>query len=138
MDERSAVEPLLGKPEQVLYGRLVRGFPGHLVLAHVALSRLLAVDAKDTARHGVADFVVCRADFTPLAVFGFADRLAAQPAGPGVGDRVNSRRDQLLRAAGIKVIHLSVDDIPREPALKALVAALPVDPPASRLMRRAS
>lgn len=138
MDERATAEALLSKPEQMLYGRLVRGFPGHLVMAHVALSRLVAVETTDTAQHAVADLVVCRADFTPLAVFSFATRRAAQPAGPAAGARADLRRDQLLRAAGIKVIHLPVDDIPREPALRALVAALPLDPEAPRLMRRVS
>lgn len=31
-------KPLLSPPEQQLYGRLVRAFPGHIVLAQVALS----------------------------------------------------------------------------------------------------
>ena len=35
---------LLSRAEQVLYGRLVRAFPGHVVLAQVALSQLLTVD----------------------------------------------------------------------------------------------
>src|SRR5882757_1852405 len=65
--------PVLGRPEQVLYGRLVRAFPGHVILAHVAVSRLLAVDPAASATEGpalvsrrrqlVADFVVCRPDF---------------------------------------------------------------------------
>jgi len=138
MDERAPEKALLSKPEQVLYGRLMRGFPGHLVLAHVALSRLLTVEAADFARHAVVDLVLCRADFTPLAAFGFVSPLAAQPPGQAAASRVDLRRDQLLRAAGVKVIPLPVDDIPREPALKALVAALPVDTPAVRLVRRVS
>jgi hypothetical protein len=116
----------------------MRGFPGHVVLVHVALQRLLPLEAKDSAAQAVADFVLCRADFTPLAVFGFEERPAAQPVAPGAVERAGLRRDQLLRAAGIKVIQLPVDDLPREPALKALVAALPVESPPSSLMRRAS
>src|ERR1700688_3812277 len=79
-------KPLLGRPEQVLYGRLVRAFPGHVILAHVALSRLLAVDRTAAATEGpaiatrgrqlVADFVVCRPDFTALAVVELEDRAA--------------------------------------------------------------
>src|ERR1700732_269840 len=78
MQEMVAAKPLLGRPEQVLYGRLVRAFPGHVILVHVALSRLLAVDRATAATEGpaiaargrqlVADFVVCRPDFTALAV----------------------------------------------------------------------
>jgi hypothetical protein len=40
-------KPLLSRPEQLLYGRLVRAFPGHVVLAQVALSQLLVVDRAD-------------------------------------------------------------------------------------------
>jgi hypothetical protein len=32
--------PLLNRHEQVLYGRLVRAFPGHIILAQAELSRL--------------------------------------------------------------------------------------------------
>src|ERR1700688_1097552 len=64
-------KPLLSKPEQLLYGRLVRAFPGHIILAQVALSQLLVVrrDAAGSTqsisnrfRQLVADFVVCAPD----------------------------------------------------------------------------
>lgn len=138
MDERAAEEPVLNRPEQVLYGRLMRAFPGHIILAQVSLSRLLTVDGMDAAKHGVVDFVICRADFTALAVVELDDRAGAQPSKRGDKARGNPRQDHLLRAAGIKVIRLSVEDIPHEPALKALVAALPLDSSTSRMMRRAS
>ncbi len=138
MDERAAEDPVLNRPEQVLYGRLMRAFPGHIILAQVSLSRLLAVAGMDAAKHAVVDFVICRADFTPLAVVELEDRAVAQPSKRGDKTRGNPRQDQLLRAAGIKVIRLPVGDIPHEPALKALVATLPLDSSTSRMMRRAS
>jgi hypothetical protein len=139
-----AAKPVLSRPEQMLYGRLVRAFPGHIILAHVALSRLLVVDRTDTAAPGqatthrfrqwVADFVVCRSDFTALAVVELDDRAKPRDA-QRERDR---RRDQILHAAGIKVVRLPAGDIPHEPALKALVTTLPLNSSTAQLMRRAS
>lgn len=137
-----AEKSMLSGPEQQLYGRLVRAFPGHVILAHVALARLPALDpaacvehAETSARahrHMAADFVICRPDFTALAVVEFAD-------GPRNPESRETRRckDQLLQVAGIKVLRVAAADIPGEHALKALVAALPVRNSAN-LMRRAS
>jgi hypothetical protein len=138
----ATAKPFLSRPEQLLYGRLVRAFPGHVVLAHVALTRLLVADqagpeAKATstrARQWVADFVVCRPDFTPLAVVELEDRAKPRDA---QRDR-QRRKDQLLQSAGIKVVRVLVSDIPGELALKTLVAALPLNSSTAQLMRRAS
>ena len=148
MDETVAAKPLLNRLEQLLYGRLVRAFPGHVVLAHVALSRLLAAGAAGAAsaasaaathtttsrfRGLVADFLVCRPDFTALAVVEL-DHAKARDAQRGK----DLRKTQLLHAAGIKVVHLPAHDIPKEAALKALVASLPLHSSTSQLLRRAS
>ena len=136
-------KPLLSRPEQVLYGRLVRAFPGHVILAQVALSQMLVVartgadgSAQSIAnrfRQLVADFVVCTPDFTAVAVIELDDRSHHRNA-----QRERDRRkDQFLQAAGIKVIRIAVADIPSEAALKALVAAMPVTLPATQLARRA-
>jgi hypothetical protein len=136
-----AAVPLLGRPEQQLFARLVRAFPGHVVMAQVALSRLLvALPAPAGAhavsprqRHWVADFVVCRPDFTPLAVVDC-------DTGPLAHEALERqrRRDNQLRAAGIKVLRVLLVDLPTEAALKALIAALPATVPAAPLMRHAS
>jgi hypothetical protein len=137
-----AAEPLLSQSGQKLFARLVRAFPGHIVLAQVALSRLVRADPRSATaqavgprhRGGVADFVLCRADFTPLAVVecdtGTDSREAA-------GER-RRRKDQWLHAAGIKVLRFAAADLPTEVALKALVAALPAAAPHAPLMRHAS
>jgi hypothetical protein len=121
--ETQTPQSLLNRLEQLLYGRLVRAFPGHIVLSHVALSRLLIVD-----------FVVCRADFTPLAVFEVDDALVAHVAPRDL----SLRKDQSLQALGFKVIHLSADDLPHEAALKALAASHPLHTSTAELVRRAS
>jgi hypothetical protein len=137
-------KPLLSRPEQLLYGRLVRAFPGHVILAHVALTRLAVADqaamgsegkaATNRYKHLVADFVVCKPDFTPLAVVELDDRTTPRDA---TRDR-HRRKDQLLQSAGIKVVRLPVNDIPNEPALKTLVATLPLHSSTAQLIRRAS
>ena len=138
-----SAKPLLSRPEQVLYGRLVRAFPGHVILAQVALSQMLVVaragadgSAQSIAnrfRQLVADFVVCTPEFTALAVIELDDRSHHRSA----QRERDQRKDQFLQAAGIKVIRIAVADIPGEAALKALVAAMPVTLPATQLARRA-
>src|ERR1700722_3650605 len=136
-------KPLLSKPEQVLYGRLVRAFPGHIILAQVALSQLLVVARRDSSgsaqslsnrfRQLVADFVVCAPDFTAVAVIELDDRSH----GRRVQRERDQRKDQFLQAAGIKVIRVAVADIPNEAALRALVAVAPLVLPPTQLARRA-
>ncbi len=136
-------KPLLSRPEQLLYGRLVRAFPGHVVLAQVALSQLLVVDRTDLDgnarsianrfRQLVADFVLCAPDFTAVAVIELDDRSHHRNA----QRERDQRKDRFLQAAGIKVIRVAVSDIPSEAALKALVAAMSITLPATQLVRRA-
>ena len=123
MNGAVGAKPLLDKREQLLYGRLVRAFPGHVILANVVLSRLV-----------VAAFAVCKSDFTPVAVVELEDCAHAK----GHSSERHRRKDQLIQAAGIKVIRLMANDIPSESALKALVAVLPLTASTSQLMRRAS
>jgi len=134
---------LLSRPEQLLYGRLVRAFPGHIILAQVALSQLLVVTRSDSDgntqsisnrfRQLVADFVVCAPDFTALAVIELDDRTH----GRKVQRERDQRKDRFLREAGIKVIRVAVADMPSEAALRALVAVVPTALPAAPLARRA-
>jgi very-short-patch-repair endonuclease len=85
----------------------------------------------------VADFVVCRPDFTIVAVVELAGSATSRDA-----ERTRERKDESLRAAGIKVVRLpggdALADIPNESGLKALVAALPVNSSTAQLLRRAS
>jgi hypothetical protein len=136
-------KPLLSRPEQLLYGRLVRAFPGHVILAQVALSQLLVVARRDAAgstqstfngfRQLVADFVVCAPDFTALAVIELDDRSHRRN---GQRER-DQRKDRFLQAAGIKVIRIAVADMPNEAQLKTLVTVVPAAWPPARLARRA-
>lgn len=138
-----AATPLLNRSEQLLYGRLVRAFPGHIILSRVELSRLLAGADFAPPRGGevmsaprlpsIADFVVCRSDFSALAVV----EITIEPPRDTERER-NRRRDRRLQSAGIKVIRLACHDLPDEAALKALVAAHPLHASTEQLVRRAS
>jgi hypothetical protein len=137
-------KPLLTRPEQVLYGRLVRAFPGHVVLAQVALLQLSGLNrdahllgagaARKGFRRLVADFVVCTPDFCAAAVIEIDDRSPARRV-PRERDQL---KDQFLNAAGIKVVHLQAADLPNEVALRTLVAVAPIAAPSPLLARRAS
>jgi hypothetical protein len=137
-------KPLLSHPEQVLYGRLMRAFPGHVILAQVALSQFLVVEGvrapvksqsiSNGFRQWVAGFVICKPDFSAVAVVELDDRSHGRTV---QGER-DGRKDQFLQAAGIKVIRVPVNDIPNELALRALVTTLPLNSSTRPSMRRAS
>jgi very-short-patch-repair endonuclease len=122
---------LLSRAEQVLYGRLVRAFPGHVVLAQVALSQLLMVDRAQAGSSAqairnrfnqlVADFVICAPDFSALAVVELDDRSHNREP----RREQDQRKDAFVQAAGLKMIRVSVADLPNEAALKALMAVVP-------------
>ncbi len=137
---------VLSDPEKLLYGRLVRALPGHIVFAKVAVSQLLNVEREPSRgrspalahqlRQWVADFVVCASDFTVAAVIQL-DRRAQQRDAQRVRD---AWKAQLLQAAGIRVFRVPVADIPNEAALKALLALRQTHSgqPASQALRQAS
>jgi hypothetical protein len=140
---RVTAKPLLSRPEQVLYGRLVRAFPGQIILAQVALSQLLVVTSRDAAgsaqsitnrfRQLVADFVVCAPDFTAVAVIELDDHSHRRSR----QRERDQRKDRFLQAAGIKVIRVSVKDMPNEPELKTLVTVVSTALPSKYLARSA-
>jgi len=121
---------LLSDPERLLYGRLVRALPGHIVLAKVAMSQLLDFEEPASGkspsranqlRQWVADFVVCAPDFSAAAIIEL-DRRAQQREAQRTRDAWKSA---LLQAAGIRVFRVPVADIPHESDLKALLALRP-------------
>jgi very-short-patch-repair endonuclease len=121
----------------------MRAFPGHVILAQVALSQLLKVNRRDAGdsrqsisnrfRQLVADFVVCTPDFKALAVIELDDRSHSR----NVQCERDQRKDRFLQSAGIKVIRVAASDMPNEAALKTLVAVMPTTSTPAQLMRRA-
>lgn len=112
----------LSSPEQVLYFRLCKALPEHIVLAQVGLSRILGVKKGNNfgewfnrINRMSADFVLCSKDSTIVAVIELddashekADRQAA-----------DAKKDKALTSAGIRVVRWNVKSIPDETAIKS-------------------
>lgn len=80
-----------------------------------------AQSVSNSFRQLVADFVLCAPDFTAVAVIELDDRSHRRNA---QGER-DQRKDSFLQAAGIKVVRVTVADMPNEQELKVLVALVP-------------
>jgi hypothetical protein len=126
---RAGETPLLNRTEQVLYGRLMRAFPGHIILAQAALARL-------GIEQSVAHFLILRADFTSAAAVQL-EELVKPHEGKSETERC---LESALHAAGVRVLRVSAADMPSDAALRAMVAALPltaIRPPMKRASARA-
>jgi very-short-patch-repair endonuclease len=116
---------LLGEREQVLYWRLTRAFPKHVVLAQVSLSQLLGVQKGTPNRQAVsnrfrqlcADFVICERHFMAVCVVEL-DGLSHDH--PRRAD-ADLRKTQALQSAGLTVVRVNVADLPDEAMLRALI-----------------
>ena len=133
----------LSSPEQVLYFRLCKALPEHIVLAQVGLSRILGVKKGNNfgewfnrINRMSADFVVCSKDSTIVAVIELndashekADRQAA-----------DAKKDKALSSAGIRIVRWHVKSMPDEANIKATFAhaqqGVAPDPHASASLRR--
>lgn len=122
----------LSVAEQVLYFRLSKSLPEHIVLAQVGLSRLLGVKKGNTFQtwynrinRMTADFVVCRRDSSIVAVIELDDATHERD------DRktADAKKDKALNAAGIRVIRWQANSLPNEAAIKVAFHAQPVDAP---------
>ncbi|GAC1629711.1 MAG: hypothetical protein NVS9B10_21280 [Nevskia sp.] len=115
----------LSNPEQVLYFRLCKALPEHIVLAQVTLSRILGVrkgsnfgEWFNRINRMSADFVLCSKDSTVIAVVELddasherADRRAA-----------DTKKDKALTSAGIRIVRWQAKSIPDEATIKAAFA----------------
>ena len=106
---------LLSAPEQVLYGRLVDALPDHVVMVQVGLSRVLGIEKGvnhqewfNRINRMSLDFVVCRKDFSVIAVVELDDSSHDKP------DRVRAdqKKDKTLMDAGVKIVRWNVKSMP--------------------------
>jgi very-short-patch-repair endonuclease len=111
----------LSAPEQILYFRLNRALPDHIVLAQVQLSRLLGVKKGNNYQAWLnrinrmsADFVVCHKDSTILAVIELDDATHNESK----RQEADAKKDKALTAAGIKIHRWQAKMIPDEAAIK--------------------
>jgi very-short-patch-repair endonuclease len=116
----------LSAPEQVLYFRLCRALPEHIILAQVQLSRLLGVKKghnfqawSNRINRLTADFVVCTKDASAVAVIELDDSSHERQ---GRRD-TDAKKDKALRSAGIRVIRWRVNNLPDDAEIVSKVAA---------------
>ncbi len=112
----------LSAPEQVLFFRISKALPEHIVLAQVGLSRILGVKRgnkfqawQNRIDRKSADFVVCSKDSTILAVIELDDSTHERP------DRkhADATKQKALSSAGLRLIRWNVKSLPDEASIKA-------------------
>jgi hypothetical protein len=116
----------LSVPEQVLYFRLVKAFPEHIVLAQVGLSRILGVKKgsnfqswNNRINRMSADFVLCAKDSSIVAVVELDDVSHRREA----RKEADAEKNKALANAGIRVLRWEAKSLPDEIALRAAVGA---------------
>ena len=133
----------LTPPEQVLYFRLLKALPNHMVLAQVQLSRMLGVKKGNDYRSWLtrihqmsADFVICAKDATVLGVVELDDSSHQNDRRKAA----DNKKEQALIAAGIKVIRWQARELPDSAAIRSALlpnssAALGASPAPVRWVR---
>ena len=118
----------LTSPEQVLYHRLLKALPDHIVLAQVQLSRFLGVKKSDGFHRWnnrinrlSVDFLVCGKDATVLAAIELDDSTHARPQRVAT----DAKKDKALTDAGVRIIRWNVKAMPDGAAIQAAVPTMP-------------
>lgn len=120
---------LLSQPEQILFHRLVKALPEHIILAQVQVSQVLGVhkgfnfyEWHNRINRLSYDFVVCNKDGSVLAVIELDDKSHESK------ERVEAdkRKDRATTSAGIRMIRWHVKVIPEESAIKDAFTSLPI------------
>lgn len=122
----------LSPPEQVLYHRLVKALPEHIVLAQVQLSRALGVKKgfnfhqwNNRINRMSYDFLVCAMDSTVLAAIELDDR-SHETSGRVATD---AKKERASAAAGIRLIRWNVKALPNDATIRSVVLTQTSDEP---------
>jgi hypothetical protein len=115
---------LLSEREQTLYKRLETICPHHVVLAQVALSQLIHVRSgiprpeslRGRYKQLVADFVLCRPDFSVAAVIELDDSTH----GRAIQRKRDANKTRAVESAGIRMVRLPAGTIPTETELRQI------------------
>jgi uncharacterized protein DUF2726 len=118
---------LLSKRENKLYQNLIVLYPDHKIFVQVALSQLIDVDRNHPesdsirARYKqlVADFVLCRADLSVVAVIELDDRTHEWPKRKAA----DARKNKALADAGIRLVRVPAGRLPTTEKLRELLDA---------------
>lgn len=115
----------LSQPEQVLYHRLVKALPEHIVLAQVQVSRVLGVkkgfnfhEWNNRINRLSYDFVVCGKDSTVLAAIELDDK-SHESASRAETDK---KKEKATSAANVQLIRWHVKSLPDHAAIQAAFA----------------
>jgi very-short-patch-repair endonuclease len=113
---------LLSPPEQVLYHRLVRALPEHIVLAQVQVSRVLGVkkgfkfhEWNNRINRLSYDFVVCGKDSTVLGAIELDDKSHESTS----RTETDNKKDRATTSAGLRILRWHVKSLPDEAAIKS-------------------
>ncbi len=112
----------LSQPEQILYHRLVRSLPEHIVLAQVQVSRVLGVkkgfnfhEWNNRINRLSYDFVVCTKDSTVLAAIELDDKSHASKSRA----ETDAKKEKASSAAGVRLIRWHVKSLPDQTEIQA-------------------
>ena len=112
----------LTQPEQVLYHRLVKALPDHIVLAQVQVSRVLGVkkgsnfnEWNNRINRLSYDFVVCGKDSTVLVAIELDDKTHESSRRSATDEKKN----KATADAGLRLIRWNVKALPDEAAIQA-------------------
>lgn len=133
----------LSQPEQVLYHRLVKALPEHIVLAQVQVSRVLGVkkghsfhEWNNRINRLSYDFVICAKDSTVLAAIELDDKTHEANARAAT----DAKKDKATASAAVRMLRWHVKSLPDEAAIRAEFVdkqpPLSVDPETPVLVRR--
>jgi len=119
----------LSQPEQVLYHRLVRALPEHIVLAQVQVSRVLGVkkgfnfhEWNNRINRLSYDFVVCGKDSTVIAAIELDDKIHERASRAYTDDKKN----KATADAGLRLFRWNVRALPSEEVIRAELLAPPL------------
>lgn len=111
------VKKPLTQPEQVLYHRLIKALPGHIVLAQVQVSRVLGVQKgsnfmewNNRVNRMSYDFVICARDSTVLVAIELDDKSHESKARTATDQKKNKATSD----AGLRLIRWHVKALPDE------------------------
>jgi uncharacterized protein DUF2726 len=112
---------LLTQPEQVLYHRLVKSLPNHVVLAQVQMSRVLGVkkgfrfhEWNNRINRMSYDFVICDKAATVIAAVELDDKSHERD------DRreTDAKKSKATTDAGVRLIRWNVKSLPDEQTIQ--------------------
>ena len=119
----------LSTPEQILYHRLVKALPDHIILAQVQVSRVLGVKKgfnfhqwNNRINRLSYDYVVCAKDATVLAAIELDDRTHESTSRA----RTDAKKEKATAAGGIRLIRWHVKSLPDAETIRTLLFTSPV------------